>query len=51
MTDILLADSERVATDAGGGLSGGNEVRGPVTGPEPEKYPPPPPAPPMGSRI
>lgn len=40
----LLADRGRTRTDAGG-LSGGNTVRGPVTGPEKEKYPPPPPAP------
>jgi len=42
LTGILLADSGRVWTDADGGLSGGNEVRGQVTPPEQEKYPPPP---------
>ena len=31
---VLVADSGRVATDAGGGLSGGTEVRGPVTPPQ-----------------
>lgn len=40
----LLAARGGTRTDAGG-LSGGNTVRGPVTGPEKEKYPPPPPAP------
>ena len=46
VTDILLADSGRTATDADGGLSGGNEVRGPVTPPGSENAPPLPPAPP-----
>jgi hypothetical protein len=31
---ILVADNGRVASDAGGGLSGGTEVRGPVTPPQ-----------------
>lgn len=42
---MLLADSGRIASDAGGGLSGGYEVCGPVTQPEKDAFPPPPPAP------
>jgi len=39
-TGVLIAESGRVVTDAGGGLSGGNEVRGPVT-PLPRSFPEP----------
>ncbi len=42
---ILVADSGQIASDAGGGLSGGNEVRGPVTPPSGKVIPPAPPAP------
>ncbi|MBU1230204.1 MAG: hypothetical protein KKA55_10605, partial [Proteobacteria bacterium] len=42
---VLLADNTKTRTDAGGGLSGGYEVRGPVNPPETSPFPPPPPAP------